>query len=184
MSGCLFFGVGALCVFVSLFAWLLSIGSAAFRVVMFFAGALLILAGWLISKAEAAEMRSKIEREQKEDEHRRERIGWLTFPVAGVTFSNDDGSSRQAVLREAYNAQAAEDDFEVNLERYDYNGELAIRVLIDDRCVGNVPRSHIDDVAEIMDRSDVDISIEHFIPEDGDGSRIYRADITLSGYKL
>lgn len=139
-------------------------------------------------KAEAARRRAEAERKKlaaiQEERERRERYGWYPFSVAGVTFANEDGSSRQKILSEIYDAQLAEDlDLDVTLERYEYEGKPAIHVLVNGRCVGNVPRMEVDDVSEIMDKALKRIEVEHFVPDDAPRKRIYRADVTLSYYR-
>ena len=140
------------------------------------------------AKAEAERERAEAERKKlaaiQEERERRERYGWYPFSVAGVTFANEDGSSRQKILSEIYDAQLAEDlDPDVTLERYEYEGKPAIHVLVNGRCVGNVPRMEVDDVSEIMDKALKRIEVEHFVPDDAPRKRIYRADVTLSYYR-
>lgn len=73
--------------------------------------------------------------------------GSVTFRVAGTTFDNDDGTSRQEILRHLKFGDApwAEDpdDLLATIEEETYNGELAFAVLINGYQVGFVPRGYI-----------------------------------------
>ncbi len=103
-------------------------------------------------------------KEQKEEEYRKARLQKIavqsaskevTFRVAGVTFDNDDGSSRQEILRhlrfrdEPYVDEDAE--LMVNFVESEYEGQLAIEVWINDYQVGHVPKSKISQVKAAMD---------------------------------
>lgn len=135
--------------------------------------------------AKAADTQARLKSFNDEVERRR-RIGWYEFSVAGVTFSNDNGSSRQKILSELYAAQLAEDDdISVTLEPFEYDGEPAIHVLVNGRCVGNVPKQEVEAVSEIMAKSVKEIKVDWFEPKDAGSSskRIYRADVTLSHFR-
>ena len=100
------------------------------------------------------------------------------FPVAGVTFKNDDGSSRQKILKDFLAV-----DISVTpciLEEYEYEGEPAVRVITCDGCVGNIRASDVDEVLEYSnhDVSQPSLSIEKFKNEAG--KTIYRADVCIS----
>lgn len=73
--------------------------------------------------------------------------GSVTFRVAGTTFDNDDGSSRQEILRHLKFGDEpwAEDpeDLNVTIEEETYQGELAFAVLVNDYQIGFVPKSQI-----------------------------------------
>ena len=71
--------------------------------------------------------------------------GSIVFRVAGTTFDNDDGTSRQDLLR-GFRYEDPE-DLIVTFEETEYAGELAFAVLINDQQVGNVPKSMIARVA-------------------------------------
>lgn len=77
----------------------------------------------------------------------------ISFKVAGVTFKNGDGVSRQKLLakyHQRYNAENYDDDIEVTLQPYMYQDKQAIRVLFDDDMVGNVPEDDIPGVLEAL----------------------------------
>lgn len=59
------------------------------------------------------------------------------FNVVGVTFKNKDGEDRQSII-ERLQVGA---EYNVRLERYLYEGEPAYYVVINEKVVGNVPKS-------------------------------------------
>lgn len=77
--------------------------------------------------------------------------GSLTFRVAGVTFENDDGESRQEILRHLKFGDEPwakdPDDLDAEIEETVFEGEQAFAVLINGYQVGNVPKTHIKRVA-------------------------------------
>lgn len=76
--------------------------------------------------------------------------GSITFRVAGTTFDNDDGTSRQEILRHLKFGDEpwadGPEDLNAELEETEYNGETAFAVLINGYQVGNVPRANIPQV--------------------------------------
>ncbi|MBQ6396982.1 MAG: hypothetical protein IJI06_02415 [Oscillospiraceae bacterium] len=106
--------------------------------------------------------------------------GSLWTNVAGVTFKNPDGSSRQQILADLMESGG---DAEVTLEEFYYKGVQAVRVLVDGRCIGNIPKHRVQDVREILDRIvTAELNVETFEPDDADPdgpAEIYRADLYL-----
>lgn len=109
--------------------------------------------------------------------------GRFKTSLAGVTFENEDGTSRQKLLKD-FKARGGQADLE--LEEYEYKGAPAIRVLVDGECVGNIPRNRVDELQAIMDRLErANLEVEAFRPDDDDepgqkrGALIYRADLYL-----
>lgn len=107
--------------------------------------------------------------------------GTITTRLAGVTFDNEDGTSRQRALQ---GALADEGTGDVELELYEWKGQDAVRVLYDGVCVGNIPRDRVAEVAAVMDRiTAAHLDASRFTPEEdegrGLGGQIYRADLTL-----
>lgn len=96
------------------------------------------------------------------------------FPVAGVTFRNDDGTSRQDILREICGGME-DGSATAWLEWFQYKGEDAYRVMTAEGCVGNVRRCDIREVVTAVGASDVELQVEYF--ETDDGRELYRADI-------
>lgn len=150
---------------------------------------------------EAEEARLKMEeiKRRAEEEHAAEiarKAEWerthgrISTKLAGVTFKNDDGSSRQDILKEF---AVSGDEHDVELEVYDYNGEEAIRVKWEGYCCGNIPRKNVKEILAVEDKIDIiRMDVETFTPSDRDddfddsgrtisGSKIklYRADLTI-----
>ena len=71
----------------------------------------------------------------------------ISFRVAGVTFDNDDGTSRQDILRHLHfgDAPYADDpeDLDVDFVETDYHGDPAIEVHINGYQVGHVPKGKV-----------------------------------------
>lgn len=132
-------------------------------------------------------LREKLRAEQDEKKARQEEFdrthGRIFTRIAGVTFDNDDGSSRQRVLKTALAEDCAGT---VSLELYEYQGEDAILVEYEGHGVGNIPRDRVAEVAAVMDRITAgSLLVNRFVPYDEDeetsraGGVIYRADLTL-----
>lgn len=130
-------------------------------------------------------LREKLQAEQEEKKQRQAAWdaahGTITTRLAGVTFDNEDGSSRQRALQ---GALADECTGSVSLELYDHNGQDAIRVLYEGVCVGNIPKARVPEVAPIMDRiTAAHLDASRFTPEEdesrGLNGQIYRADLTI-----
>ena len=104
------------------------------------------------------------------------------FDVAGVTFDNDDGKSRQKILRaicdgDKYGRADAE------LVAYTYEGEPAFRVMTDEGCVGNIRRKDIAEVQSLLDRKvhSIVVSAEQY--EDDNDRKKYSADVEIKVMK-
>lgn len=129
-------------------------------------------------KKEDEEAQAAAQREEWESLHVR-----FKTSLAGVTFDNEDGVSRQKLLRD-FKARSGQADLE--LEEYEYKGSPAIRVLIDGECVGNIPRNRVEELRKVMNRIErANLEVEAFRPDDDaeDGQRrgelVYRADLYL-----
>lgn len=78
--------------------------------------------------------------------------GTVTFRVAGVTFDNDDGTSRQEILRHLkfgdspYADDMDPDDLSLTIEETTWNGDLAYEVFANGYQIGNVPKVMISQV--------------------------------------
>ena len=79
--------------------------------------------------------------------------GSVSFRVAGVTFKNEDGTSRQSILRHIkfedspYADGIDPIDLNVTIEETEYNGEQAFAVFANGYQIGFVPKGSIDKVA-------------------------------------
>lgn len=101
----------------------------------------------------------------KKDKQDAPKYGRIFTKVVGVTFNNEDGSSRQKYLREAFAAPYGD----VTLEQYEFEGEPAIRVMFNDWCIGHIPRNKIDEILPIMadiTRNELTISNNDFGEDD------------------
>lgn len=94
--------------------------------------------------------------------------------VAGVSFDNEDGSSRQDILRCIYESGKKG---EVTFEPYFYEGEQACYVYVDYECIGNIPKKDAERFVENIDRIKfANVKVEEFTGRD-DFETKYRADI-------
>lgn len=138
---------------------------------------------------EETERQKQAEREAK----KAERTEWeashgrFNTNLAGVTFNNEDGSSRQKLLKKYYDNGVKGANLE--LKEFDYKGKPAVAVLLDGQCVGNIPQNRVDELLQIMDRLEKgNLEIDVFRPDEDDddpeerkrrGGTIYRADLYL-----
>ena len=132
-------------------------------------------------------LREKLQAEQAGREQRQAEWeathGRIETKLAGVTFDNEDGRSRQQILK----AAMAEDcSGVVTLENYEHKGAEAIRVEYEGECIGTIPRDRVAEILPVMKRISAGcLHVSRFVPEDEDaetsraGGVIYRADLTL-----
>lgn len=144
--------------------------------------------------AEAAEQRRLEQQEREEAERRRRqqealaavraREEWrrthatLTTNVAGVTFDNEDGTKRQQCLEEIL----VNGYKQISLEDYEFDGKPAVRVIVDEMCIGNIPKDTAPEVMSIIDRiTSASLDVSDFIADtsNGRGKRRYRAVLRL-----
>lgn len=94
--------------------------------------------------------------------------------VAGVSFDNEDGSSRQDILRCIYESGKKG---EVTFEPYFYKDEQACYVYVDYECIGNIPKKDAERFVENLDRiKSANVKVEEFTGRD-DNETKYRADV-------
>lgn len=74
--------------------------------------------------------------------------------TVGVTFNNDDGTSRQELIRKLYYHEPpfANKEIELALEEYEFRGEPAFKVLADGYQLGNLSRADAKYMEENKDR--------------------------------
>ena len=74
--------------------------------------------------------------------------------TVGVTFNNDDGTSRQELIRKLYYHEPpfTNKEIELALEEYEYRGEPAFKVLVDGYQLGNLSRADAKSMEENKDR--------------------------------
>lgn len=104
-----------------------------------------------------------------------EEIGKMhVFKVKGVTFDNDNGESRQRILKQAIDS----DEWESKLNAVEFEGIPAIEVLLDDKQIGYIGKNEVAEVMALLENAQmVYVDIEDF--EDDDGKTIYRADVVI-----
>ena len=106
-------------------------------------------------------------------DHRR-----LAFPVDGVTVNNDDGSSRQDILR----ALCEGEDMavaEIWFDDYLFGGKLHIRVMSDQGCIGEIRQKDVTTVREYFGKAVRMIYGEITRDLLESGSEVYRADVVI-----
>lgn len=96
--------------------------------------------------------------------------------VVGVTYKNDDGTSRQEILKSLYSIQ---DSYDIcDLEKYYYEGSPAFYVKSSLGTVGNVPSNCVNDIVDILKIANFPtLLVNQF--EDEDGNKKYWAELTI-----
>jgi len=80
------------------------------------------------------------------------------FRVAGVTFDNDDNTSRQTILRKIKGKKRPFDKKQnVVLEQYSFKGQPAISIEVNGFQIGNIPK---EDVPFIIKNADKMVGID------------------------
>lgn len=88
--------------------------------------------------------------------------------VSGVTFNNDDGSSRQRYISKLDTIDR------LFLVPFEYEGSAAFHIVdCYDHCIGNLPKEYVNDVLEHQDQGhDIKLSIMDILGKDENGQRI------------
>lgn len=98
--------------------------------------------------------------------------------LVGVSFKNDDGSSRQKMLKKIAKENEKDDPEwfpNITIEQYDYQGSPAIGVYADDYQIGNISKDEVDDVLKNHDTiRSIDINVFG-----GDSGKSYGAEIVI-----
>ena len=99
--------------------------------------------------------------------------------IVGVTFKNEDGSDRQAILKKIrYRGAPFRTDPDITLKRYLYEGEEAIAVYANESQIGHLSRSDVAD--RVLPRWDRFKRVSEFsIHGDGTRTNKFGMDITL-----
>lgn len=99
------------------------------------------------------------------------------FKVVGVTFNNDDGTSRQEILRKIKNREEPFNRYiNYTLRVYSFEGEPAVAVEANGIMIGNMPKEDARDVAENIERIE-SVSVRVY---GGEGDKKYGARATLT----
>ena len=125
----------------------------------------------------AAEYKRQLDEREERIRKERERFQTVRFPVAGVTFKNEDGTDRQKILREIYLNEDGRTRYEFTED--DQEQDPGIRVTTDIGCVGFIRRSDKKKVRRFYGQNVYTswLEVEHFVNDEGD--KIYRADVCL-----
>lgn len=123
---------------------------------------------------------ARLAREEEERRKKAERDRWAyeTFPVAGVTFKNEDGSDRQKILREIALNDGGRTQVSFN-EKEELGEDSGIEVLTEYGTVGFIRHRDKARMRKFFDRQTQTayLSVERF--ESDDGQKIYRADVRI-----
>jgi len=108
-----------------------------------------------------------------------ERYVHETFPVAGVTFQNDDKTDRQKILLEISFNEKAETSAWLEEEKPELGEDSGIMVMTDYGCVGYIRRSDKPRARRFEGKTICTsyLSVEQFTNDEG--RSIYRADIVF-----
>ena len=96
------------------------------------------------------------------------------YKIAGVTFNNEDGISRQKLIKEMHDGDL------VKIEKYIYNNKLAIKIMNENnQQIGNVSENDINNLLNIYDKTNKTeiFNIGSFINEFG--KKIYYAELIV-----
>src|SRR5690554_3788389 len=75
------------------------------------------------------------------------------FKVAGVTFTNDDNTPRQMILRSIKEQKKPFDKrLDIALEEYSFEGEPAISIKVNGQMIGNIPKEDVPFFKKNQDR--------------------------------
>lgn len=82
--------------------------------------------------------------------------------VTGVTFNNDDGTSRQLILRKLHFHDSPFNEYaDVEIRQYDFKGQPAYGVFVNNMQIGNIPAALIpfmqDNIGRIESISYIDV---------------------------
>ena len=101
--------------------------------------------------------------------------------VAGVTFNNDDGVSRQLILRKLHFHDSPFNEYaDVEIKQYEYKGQPAYGVYVNNMQIGNIPADLIPFIQDNIERIESISYIDVYGGGQKDGKPIsYGCKITL-----
>jgi len=108
---------------------------------------------------------------------------FMTFRIAGVSHNNDDGTSRQRLLRAfRFGDPPFDEKRNVTVEDTEYNGKPAFQVKVNNTCVGWVPKDKIDELNSKWNKIDkitaFDVTGGGYDPDTGE-KRHYGATLSI-----
>lgn len=103
---------------------------------------------------------------------------YKTFRVVGVTFQNEDGKSRQEILKKIrYKGAPYRTDPDIRLEKYEYEGREAVSVYANEEQIGNISDFDLDRVLPCWERYE---NVEEFsIHGTGEKTNKFGVDIVV-----
>ena len=112
-----------------------------------------------------------------------EQFRFLTFRVAGVTYRNEDRTERQVILRHIKfedSPYVTDGTVDIHITPYDYQGEPAFKVLVNDYQIGSVPRDKVQEVRDAMDHGATVSAFDIYGGGTRNGEKLsYGCEITL-----
>ena len=102
----------------------------------------------------------------------------LTFPVDGVTMSNDDGSSRQEILSKLCDGEDMA-VAEVWFDDFLYQRKVQIRVRTEEGCVGLIRQKDVDTVRGFFGKPVRMIYLEIGSSPNDEGEQEYHAEVVI-----
>lgn len=101
----------------------------------------------------------------------------ISFKIAGVTHDNDDGQSRQMLLKRYKNRGIPfNDNISLSLQETTFNGDPAIKVVANDNVLGFVPK---DRISEILDAWENIEDIDGIDVYGGQEGHSFGAEVTI-----
>lgn len=143
-----------------------------------------------LAEADARRAQEEADRKARQAEWERTH-GRFECKVAGVTYKNSDGVSRQKILKGIYQheydseLESCMTSGRIDLRPYQYEGELAYRVVYEGDCIGNIPRSRVSELDAIASRITAGyLTISKFdrdddFDDDEDDSSVINSDATV-----
>ena len=106
--------------------------------------------------------------------------------IAGSTFKNEDGSSRQKILKDIYMKKPPFDkQLDLMIEQFEHEGAPAYHFFVNGQCIGSVEQKMADFITKNQGRIQqiTDFKVDRFMPEDGN-YMIYYANAKIKLYTL
>ena len=131
-------------------------------------------------RAAAAKIEVEDEEEDDDDWHVRVSSNKLRafrrqYEVVGESFDNEDGTSRQDILRDYANFSSGYSDPLTSIEEFEYEGERALAVKINDQQIGCIARKDLPSVfRDLKTAENIYLSVVGGGDED-----LYGAKVTL-----
>lgn len=100
------------------------------------------------------------------------------FKLAGVTFENEDGTKRQDLIQEL------KEHDDLLLEKYEYNGEDAIKVMnTNKQCIGNIKAKDVPYAMPLLDTLIRGEFFDRYSFVNDEGNTIYTASVVIHYWK-